>query len=708
MAERTSPDTSAGDGLALVPRGEAGGGLSPIDRALGDLLARHGLGDPAARRVLALTGALLGHQRAAGHSCVDLGAWAGRPLPGGSPTTEAAEPTRLPNRDAWRRALEASGLATDADDLDPASPTPLVLDGQGRLHLWRYFEAERRLLDHLRQRLRGPSTPEPTAATRELFGRLFPPPEEPAVDWQAVAAAVALDQPLTLISGGPGTGKTTTVCRLLALATHLRPDLRIALAAPTGKAAARLAESIANQVDGLPLGDSAAELRGRIPRQATTLHRLLGYHPQRETFRHHPGHPLTCDLLVVDETSMVDLLMMDAVLAALAPSARLVLLGDQDQLTSVETGFVFADLCRTAARRRPSPELRRHWSALSGRAWPEESPSAEPSDDPSVDLRAEPPALEQRLADSAVTLRYSFRFRGRPGIGALAEALRRGDGEGALAVLADPGFDDVELLPLPDRSAEDFAVCAPIEDALIDLVGSTDASEALERLGRFRILAPHRQGPWGVEALNRRVDDWLRDRQPPTASDTSHPQAGRPLMIVRNDRQLQLFNGDVGVCWPEPPERPEAPPALGVYFSGGEDGVRRLAPGKLPPHETAWAMTVHKSQGSEFDRVLLVLGDQDSPLLSRELLYTAVTRARRTVTVVGTAELVVSAAGRVTRRTSGLPHLLGLEPTPPPPVSESSVSSRPTEPPTEPEEPERPTEDPHKTSAPVQLRLFGD
>lgn len=665
-----------------------------IDRALGDLLARHSAGDGATRRILALTGALLGRQRGRGHSCIELDTWAGRTLPGLAPSptlsAPAAEPAdeygpELPERDIWSRALAASGLVSDtaAADDDGAPTRPLV-SSSGRLYLRRYFDAERRLARRVDGLLGQGMESTLAPSTIELFARLFPTPEERAIDWQAAAAAVALRSPLTLISGGPGTGKTTTVCRILALLLDQHPDLDIALAAPTGKAAARLAEAIGAQLESLPIDPAT---RKRLPRQATTLHRLLGYRPHDESFRYRADHPLECDLLLIDEASMVDLLLMDSVLDALPPSARLILLGDRDQLTSVETGFVFGDLCQVGGAAGHGRALRNFWRRLAGRPWPGGTAKGKPSTSP-------PPLL-----DTTVELRISFRFRKQPGIGALARALREGDGEAAVAVLAAPNMGEVRLVPLAEGRDPLGAVLTPIAEGLNDVLTSDSAAEALDRLGRFRCLTPYRRGPWGVIALNRRIEHFLAEQAPavpgrPTpgegwlaeSADAPHWYRGRPLMITRNDPQLGLYNGDLGICW----TAEGTDDRLEAYFPAPEGGIRRFPLAKLPPHETAWSMTVHKSQGSEFDQIVLVLGGHDTPLLGRELLYTAVTRARRSVFLVGEADLVRRATHRRAERSSGLSQALGLALAPLP----SEVAST--------RQDERTDDDP----GPTQLGLF--
>ncbi|HYD54405.1 MAG TPA: AAA family ATPase, partial [Gemmatimonadaceae bacterium] len=341
--------------------------LAPVDVELGALLMRRAtpmLADVDEARVVAMTGALLSSERARGHSCLDLAAVAGR-----APWAAAPE-LRLPDAARWRAILERSRLCGEG-----GAVAPLVLDGE-RLYLHRFHQAERRLAAAVRARVASASPGTPDAETVALFRRLFPAARGGEVDWQAVAAAAAMRGRLTVITGGPGTGKTTTVARILALLLHQDPTLRVAVAAPTGKAAARLAESIAASAATLPVDE---HLRDRLPREGRTLHRLLGYRPWDDAFAHGAECPLAEGAIVVDEASMVDVLMMDALLAAVRSSARVILLGDQDQLASVETGYVLGDLCAAAEAGGDlhGAALARWYDALSGAPLPS-SPAVTP------------------------------------------------------------------------------------------------------------------------------------------------------------------------------------------------------------------------------------------------------------------------------------------------------------------------------------------
>lgn len=582
--------------------------VRPMDLAFGRWLA--GL-DPERGEALALTGALLARARLAGHSHVELDAWAGHPFPNETSAEPAAPLPRLPEQGTWRTLLEASPLVGA-----PGEAAPLVLDGDA-LYLYRYWRAERRVAERLARRLQAPAPLAPAASLRARFTELFPPASNGTLDAQALAAAAALRQPLAVIAGGPGTGKTTTVARLLALLLQARPDLRVALAAPTGKAAQRLSASIAFQLDALGLD---ADARARIP-EAQTLHRLLRASPDGR-FGRSAESPVPADLLIVDETSMVDLLLMDALLDALPETTRLVLLGDADQLDSVEAGAVFGDLCRLGGT--PSPAFAGFCRDLGLEGVPE-------------DAAALPPA------DAVVTLWKSHRFDPDAGIGALAAALREGDADRALAVLDDAGTPEATLAPGSPKEALNRVL--PHARAVVQ---SATPEEALEALGRFQLLALTRHGPAGVKALNAAVEAVLRreDRIVPASY-----YRGRPVLVTANDYGVGLFNGDLGVAWPA-----DGHPA--VVFPDGQGGLRTVPAVRLPPHESAWAMTVHKSQGSEFDAVTVLLPSEATPLLTRELLYTAVTRARSSASVLGAPAQVRHAATHASRRHSRLGALL--------------------------------------------------
>ncbi|BBY07137.1 exodeoxyribonuclease V subunit alpha [Mycobacterium noviomagense] len=527
-------------------------------------------GEPDERVALAV--ALLVRALRGGSVCLDLSTLAAAIDIDGVSWPDAAE---------WLAAVRASKLLSD--------PPVLHLYDDRLLYLDQYWREEEQVCDDLLALLESKQTVEVPA-----FERLFPPGYEE----QRQAAEIALSQSVTVLTGGPGTGKTTTVARLLALlaeqtelAGSSRP--RIALAAPTGKAAARLQEAVAVEVAEL---DSADQTRlGEL--QAMTVHRLLHMRPGSSSrFRHHRGNRLPHDVIVVDETSMVSLTLMARLLEAVRPEARLILVGDADQLASVEAGAVLADLV----------------DGLSARD-------------------------DVRVAE----LRTVHRFG--KSIGSLADAIRVGDADGAVALLRS-GDDHIEFIEDDDPSER--LRCVVVAHALrvreAALLGAAD--EALATLGEHRLLCAHRQGPYGVQHWNRQVEKWLSHEtgQPPW----SEWYAGRPLIVTANDYGLRVYNGDTGVV------------------VAGSDGLRAVIAGatgpldfassRLSDVETMHALTIHKSQGSQAAEVTVLLPQEDSPLLTRELFYTAVTRAKRKVRVVGSDAAVRTAIGRRAVRASGL------------------------------------------------------
>ncbi len=534
------------------------------------------------------TALLVSAERSQGHSCLSCDRWAGLTVI----EHEGADPFTFPDVDLWRATLAVSGACEDADSnltsADPLERAPLVLEGT-RVYLARFHEAEALLADSIRAKL-GADT---AAAPGTLFDQLFPSEN---ADGQREAAATALKSPLVFITGGPGTGKTTMAAKLIALLLEQDATLQIALAAPTGRAAARLGESMnaAAARAALP-----AALTARLPRSGTTLHRLLGYTPWDDRFAYRAEHPLAQDVVVVDEASMVDLLLMESLLAAVRPDARLIVLGDPDQLASVDTGFVLGDIVRAASNEHA------------------------------------PATLQQSLA----RLTVSYRFGQRPGIGALATAARTGNVDAFFSTLHAKASDDIAWHP-DRRGVADLV--APIRANLDAYLASSTPADALAALGRFRILAALRDTESGVSGLNLAIERWLSRQGVATRGWYHH----RPVLITQNDPGTQLFNGDVGTTLVVDGEPM-------VWFDA-PDGPRAIAPSRLPAHETAWAMTVHKSQGSEFDEVVLVLPESDVRLVTRELLYTGITRARRSVTLVGAEAILQRALSRSVARESGL------------------------------------------------------
>jgi exodeoxyribonuclease V alpha subunit len=400
------------------------------------------------------------------------------------------------------------------------------------------------------------------------------------------------------------------VLRLLALLVEDRqatgaPPLRATLLAPTGKAAARLAESIRERVSSLPCSDS---VRHAIPIATSTIHRALGWrkdHPTR--FRHDERHPLQTDVVVVDEASMVDLALLSKLLAATPKHARMVLLGDEDQLASVEVGAILGDICNAPARSQNS---------------------------------------NAPIAQCIFRLEKSHRFGAESGIGALAHAIQAEDADAALSILNDPARSDVRLVSGGPGLGLDRSLRDEVLTHYRAYLEAESPNERAVAFGRFRVLCAHAAGPRGVSAVNQEVERTLARAGLLSPKDAWYP--GRPIMVRENDYSLDLYNGDIGFIMKA--ENGD----LRAHFVSGDGSVRSLSPGRLPQHDTVFGMTIHKSQGSEMDHVSVVLPDQVSLVISRELLYTAVTRARHHVTVYARPEVLRAAVERRIQRASGL------------------------------------------------------
>ena len=483
--------------------------------------------------------------------------------------------------------LAGSPLVTNGGE------SPLVIY-KHRLFLHRYFHYETRLAEQIRH-----------MATITLAKGLAAPALDAyfdapgaTTDWQKEAAKVALGRALTIICGGPGTGKTTTVVKILALLqqTAVGPgSLSVALAAPTGKAAMRLSEAIGKSLSNLQLPET---VQTALPSTVSTLHRLLGVRRGSPQFRHNRDNPLAFDVVVVDEASMVDLAMMSKLVDAIKPGARLILLGDKDQLASVESGAVLGDFIKS-------------------------------------------------LPDNTVELQTTYRFEA--GIKGLAEAINGADSAAAWSILTDAKTANVTLLAA-DLIGFIYTSYAPFM-ALANHPGVPDIAAIFTLFNRFRVLCALHHGNRGVDSINRRVERALLQHGYPCRPESWYP--GRPILITRNDYTLDLYNGDIGICLANP-ENGE----LQVWFERTGGGWRSYPPSRLPDCQTVFAMTIHKSQGSEFAEVVVVLPEEDNRILSRELVYTAVTRAKKIVRLVAEKDILRVALARNIERSSGLAELL--------------------------------------------------
>nr|WP_086939289.1 exodeoxyribonuclease V subunit alpha [Thaumasiovibrio occultus] len=458
-------------------------------------------------------------------------------------------------------------------------------------------------------------------------------PDNACLNWQKVAAAVALSRRFSVISGGPGTGKTTTVVRLLA-ALLLQADgdvPLIKLVAPTGKAAARLTESIGGALGALAV---EPELKAQIPTEATTLHRLLGAVPNTVAFRHNASNPLHLDVLVVDEASMVDLPMMARLMEAMPPHARLILLGDKDQLASVEAGSVLGDICQFAEHGYSQAQAG-VLSGLTGFSLPASEQS-------------------QPLSDCLCILQKSHRFHAKSGIGLVAGAVNQGNVV-LLDRMLDASMADVAWSPLSTDAYADLLRQLVEAYRPTMLAAKSESPQAvLAQFNQVRLLCALREGDTGVEGMNQRIVKALR-REGLISDKDELWYVGRPVMITRNDYALGLSNGDIGITLYDVELQ-----RLRVYFLLPDGTIKGVLPSRLPTHETAFAMTIHKSQGSEFHHTFMLLPEKNNPVITRELIYTGITRAKQRLSMVATQAVLHQGIVRRTFRLSGLRSLLSI------------------------------------------------
>ncbi|PLX45998.1 MAG: exodeoxyribonuclease V subunit alpha [Deltaproteobacteria bacterium] len=576
--------------------------------------------EPGAGKEVGLAAALVSAEVERSNVCAFIPAFAGTPV---AEVLPFGGEDRFPQLEEWLAALNAANVVGG-----PGEFAPLILDDSGRLYLHRYYCYERAVADMLIDRAKRALPTE--GKVSRLLSRYFPPVEEEP-DFQRVAALSAATRSLAVISGGPGTGKTTTVVKIIALLQELSGDkpLAVALCAPTGKAAARLKEAVESARGALPVSD---EVISRVPSEVHTIHRLLG--AGSRGFRYKEGNPLPYDLIVVDESSMVDLPLMAALSAALSEETRLILLGDRDQLSSVEAGAVLGEISGGGLAEKFSGAF----SELAGEAG--------------MDIQGE--KIFSPLADSVVILKKSYRFNAGGGIGLLADAVRRGDAGKALQTLksGDPelSFGASEGLEFQWELAR-IAVAQGGEYLRLAAEGAPP-EVVLESFGRLGILSSVRRGPLGVEGLNAAVEEALGAHG--LINHEEEWYHGRPVMVTANDYDLSLFNGDIGVTLKDP-----STGRLRVWFPATGGAARAFSPFTLPAHETVFAMTVHKSQGSEFETVLLALpAASEGRGITRELLYTALTRARNRLIVRASEESVRRGVLSPTERNSGLGDML--------------------------------------------------
>ncbi|PKL16469.1 MAG: exodeoxyribonuclease V subunit alpha [Spirochaetae bacterium HGW-Spirochaetae-5] len=597
------------------------GSFSDIDIHLAEFLSGEG-GEHSPLFHLVIM--MLSSRLSSGDVCLSLDDIEGKPLSYffGDDEDGLNNEIIIPGKSEMIAVLEKSrAVGHDGDYL------PLILDQYHKLYFHKYYTFENQLSSYVKDLAERKTLPERISDVKDTFSKLFPQSAD-ETDWQGVAAYSALSGGITVISGGPGTGKTSTVVKILALIAEsgikTGRDVLISLAAPTGKAAARLRESVNSAIENLPSGDDVKKL---IPSETYTIHRLLGSIRNSHEFRHNRDNHLPHDVVVVDECSMGDMALMCRLVQAVKPGAQLILLGDKDQLSSVEGGAVFGDLCGSDEGVY-TENFAMKGRELFGITFPE------------PDIKN---SHASKMNDSLIVLKKSYRFSGRSGIGILADLIKKGDASAALDILGDETYPDVKFADgSPSEKIEDIYRTSAL--SILDGLDCTTEKKIAELIGKYSILTAIRRGPLGAEGMNSMAENVLFKMGVISPGEKFYH--GRPVMISRNDYSLSLFNGDIGIT--------TNADSVEVVFPGNDGEPRVVHPSRLPEHETAFAMTIHKSQGSEFDNVLVVMPDKWNMVMTRELLYTAVTRARNGVVIAAGADIIREMIVTPTRRMSGL------------------------------------------------------
>jgi len=543
-----------------------------------------------------LASALVSYFVNKGHICINLQDMAGRELYLDEDNEDLS--ILCPPLEQWIECLKRCHLVGD-----PYENKPLILTEDFRLYLNRYWQYERIFIDNITKKINFQSDSCHESLTDEILERLFPPISEKEEDMQRKAAQASLSKNFLVISGGPGTGKTYTIVKIIALLMEMKKIESIALVAPTGKAAARLKSVIRDLKDQIDCPD---KIKTEIPDEALTVHRLLGASTRTKSFKFHENNPLPHDAVIVDEASMIDLPLMAKFLSAIPQKTKLILVGDKDQLSSVEPGAVFGDICK----------------AVEG------------------------------IPDSIVILKKNYRFHKDSGIGLLSEKVKQGNGEEAIKLIKDGVYKDIVWRDLPSPDNLYPFVEKNIVEKYYPYIKSTEIEEAFEYFDSFHVICALRKGPYGVIAINGLIEKSLKEKG--LIKIFGKWYRCKPIMITANDYNLKLFNGDTGIVFQDKENRG----LLRIFFRSEDDGIRKIAPPRIADYETAYAITVHKSQGSEFKDIVIILSDRQTEILTRELIYTAITRAKRHVEIWGREDVFVEAVKKRIKRQSGIKEAL--------------------------------------------------
>ena len=570
---------------------------------------------------LFLAAALVSNAAGNGEVCLDLESFGEKVI---LEEDAGKKPVVCKSLNNWLKILRTADVVGK-----PGDYRPLILDDKNRLYLYRFWNYEKILSDAVKKRAGEDIKKIDIELITNSLTRLFPDNPKEKINLQKIAALTSALKKFCVISGGPGTGKTTTIAKILTLLIEIEQGkkLKIFLSAPTGKAAAKMSESIRNTKKYI---DCSEDIKSMLPEDAYTIHRMLRVIPSTSGFYYNAGNKLPADVVVVDEASMVDLALLAKLVEAVPDNARLILVGDKDQLASVEAGSVLGDICNRG--NIPGYSVKLHKKPADG---------IEPGEG------AEAP-FKKVLSDCIVVLQKNYRFSETSGIGRLSSAVNNGDADAALRIMRETKDERIHWEDVKTSKELYCSLEKKIVEGYTAYRAADDPIEALNSFSRFKILCAVNKGEFGVDAVNNLAESVLAQKRLINLSAKWY--RGRPVLIKGNNYSLGLFNGDIGIIM----AGQETDDNVYAFFHGNSGRARKFRPGILPEHDTAYAMTVHKSQGSEFEEVVLVLPEKDSPVLSRELIYTGLTRTTGKITLLGTESVMRAAISRKTERASGL------------------------------------------------------
>ncbi len=570
-----------------------------------------------------LAAALVSKFTQEGHICIDISEICGEKI--------EDSPFVYPDKDIWIRSLEESHVIGK-----PGEYKPLILDNRSRLYLFRYWEYQQILSDIILKRISNNNINVDCSLLNKGINRFFHgSASNKEIDWQNVAAIVPILKNFSVISGGPGTGKSTIVSKIMALLIDqaVRETLRFALVTPTGKAASRLQESLVRSKEELDIPD---EIKNKIPHKTSTIHRLLRTVSDTPYFYYNADNKLPVDVVIVDEASMIDLALMSKLFQAVPLSARIILLGDMNQLASVEAGAVFGDICNTGNKNYFSKYFCKKIENMTGIKFNY------------FDKRPDKTGVH----DIIINLKKNYRFNEKSGIGEVTKAINSGDGLKVVEILKSTDYPHVYWKNLSDMKGSDSSFKSEIIKGYSEYLQAKTPLESIETFGKFRVLCALRKGFYGAVDINIKIENILK-KAGLIKSDTLWYK-GRPVMIKGNDYDLKLYNGDIGIAMPDMESNNE----IRVFFIGENRSLRKIHPVQLGDHETVFAMTVHKSQGSEFENIILVFPDHESPVVTRELIYTGISRASKNVQVWAKENIFIVGIEKKIERSSGLKDIL--------------------------------------------------